>query len=90
MTIAHRQAEQLRRRAIVALLYFAPGQALTVAKLRGELENVHGQIASMDRVRADLVWLADVGVVQTVGDAAKLTERGGDIACDRAAMPGES
>lgn len=87
-TTAEREAELRRRRAIVALLFFAPGQTLTARKLRDELEAVHGQIATVDKVRADLLWLADVGLVTTASDTAAITERGRDVVQDRAAMPG--
>ena len=45
-------------------------------------------LATVDRVRADLIWLADVGLVVGSGDAAMLTERGRDVVLDRSAMPG--
>jgi hypothetical protein len=89
-TIAQRQAEVTRRRSILATLYFATAQTLSTTALRDELERVHGQVASADRVRADLLWLADVGLVQKAGDAATLTERGREIVLDRAVMPGEA
>lgn len=87
-TTAQHLATLLRRRAILALLFFAPGRTLTARKLRDELEAVHGQVATVDKVRSDLVWLADVDMVQRAGDAATLTERGCDVVCDRAQMPG--
>ena len=69
-TIAQREAERIRRQGILSLLYFAPGQSMTARRLRDELEAVHGQVATVDRVRADLIWLADVGLVVGSGDAA--------------------
>jgi len=90
MNLAERMAEKTRRRAILSQLFFASGQTLTARALRDELENVHGQVATVDKVRADLLWLADVGVVQHAGDAASLTERGRDVVMDRAMMPGEA
>ena len=78
-TIAQREAERIRRQGILSLLYFAPGQSMTARRLRDELEAVHGQVATVDRVRADLIWLADVGLVVGSGDAAMLTERGRDV-----------
>lgn len=89
-TIAQREAERIRRRAVLALLFFAPGQSLTARRLRDELEAVHGQVATVDRVRADILWLIDVGLVGGLADAATLTERGRDVVMDRAAMPGEA
>lgn len=87
-TLAHRDAELLRRRAILALLAFTPGSTLTVRALRDKLEAVHGQVATVDRVRADCAWLADVGLVEHQCDAALLTEHGRDVVLDRRAMPG--
>ena len=57
-------------------------------KLRDDLENVHGQVATVDKVRADLLWLADIEMVATVGDAATITERGKDVVLDRSPLPG--
>jgi hypothetical protein len=39
-------------------------------------------------VRADLLWLADVGLVTGLADAATLTEGGRDVVLQRAQMPG--
>lgn len=90
MSLAARQAELTRRRSILATLFFAPGATLTAGALRDTLESVHGQVATVDKVRADLLWLADVGLLQSVADAATLTERGREVVMDRASMPGES
>lgn len=88
-TFAQREAERIRRQGILSLLFFASGQSMMARRLRDELESVHGQVATVDRVRADILWLADVGLVVSSGDAAMLTERGRDVVQDRAAMPGE-
>jgi Fe2+ or Zn2+ uptake regulation protein len=90
MSLAARNSELTRRRSILALLFFAPGQVLTARKLRDELEAVHGQVATVDKVRADLFWLADVGLLQAVADTATLTDRGREVVQDRAVMPGEA
>jgi len=90
MSLAAQLAEKNRRRAILSQLFFAAGQTLTARKLRDELEAVHGQVVTVDKVRADLLWLADVGMVQVAGEAATVTERGKDVVLDRAVMPGES
>lgn len=90
MSLAATLAEKNRRRAILALLFFAPGQTLTARKLRDELEAVHGQVVTVDKVRADLLWLADVGMLQVAGDVATVTERGKEVVQDRAVMPGEA
>lgn len=87
-TIAERQAQLTRRRAILALLFFSPGQSMTARRLRDELEATHGQVATVDRVRADILWLADVDLILAANDAATLTERGRDVVLDRSTMPG--
>lgn len=89
-TAAQRLADYTRRRAILAVLAFAPGRAATARLLRDELEGVHGQMATVDRVRADLIWLADVGLVKRVDslDLARLTEAGADVVMQRTEMPG--
>lgn len=89
MNLAAKMAEANRRRGILALLFFAPGQAMNARKLRADLELVHGQVATVDKIRADLLWLADVGMVQAQGDMATLTERGREVVQDRAVMPGD-
>lgn len=88
-TFAQREAQRIRRRAILSLLFFAEGQSMTARRLRDELESVHGQVVTVNRVRADILWLQDVGVTQGTADAAMLTERGRDVVLDRAAMPGD-
>lgn len=88
-TFAQREAEIRRRRAILSLLFFAPGQSMTARRLRDQLEAVHGQVVTVDKVRADILWLKDVDLADGTADAATLTERGRDVFLDRTAMPGE-
>jgi Fe2+ or Zn2+ uptake regulation protein len=87
-TQAERLAQDRRRRAILALLYFHPGQTMTARALRDELEAQHGQIASVDKVRSDLIWLADVELVERVDadNAATLTQAGREIVLGRRGM----
>lgn len=87
-SFAQREADRVRRQGIISLLFFGAGQSMTARRLRDELENVHGQCATLDRVRADILWLADVGLVMSTADVAMLTERGRDVAQGRAVMPG--
>jgi energy-converting hydrogenase A subunit M len=86
MTQAERMATDRRRKAILSLLFFAPGQTLTARALRDDLEETHGQIATVDKVRADLAWLADVEFIARVEDAATLTETGREIVLGRREM----
>ena len=80
------EPEYRRRNAILATLSFDP--LATVTKLRGEMETVHGIACSADLIRADLAWLAEMGLVRFDGQAAQCTERGIDVARLRAKFPG--
>jgi hypothetical protein len=88
MTTAERAAALRRAQSLLALLYFADGQTLRARPLREELEEVHGLIATLDRVRADLLWLAEIGMISLRDDTAQLTERGREVVSGRAALPG--
>jgi len=83
MTAAERLAMATRRRAILTLLFFAPGRTLNVPRLVTQLEEQHGQIAASGKVRADLVALADQSYITCVEDASTLTESGRDVVMDR-------
>lgn len=83
MTAAERLATATRRRAILTLLFFAPGRTLNVPRLVTQLEEQHGQIASSGKVRVDLVALADQSYITCVEDASTLTESGRDVVMDR-------
>lgn len=82
------EAERRRRNALLASLSFDP--LATVARLRKEMETVHGIACSADLVRADLSWLAEVGLIRWDGEAAQCTERGMDVARLRAKFPGDA
>lgn len=88
MSAAHKIAESDRRRAILAALSIAPGYALPHRAVRGQIEAV-GYTASLDLLRADIAWLAEMGLVEPLElDHARLTDRGLDIALGRAQVPG--
>jgi hypothetical protein len=87
-TAAQRVAEGVRRNAVLAILAFAPGQAATARAIRDQLEANHGQTVTVDRVRADLLWLADVGSIERLDDLVRLTEAGRDVVLGRAQLPG--
>ena len=80
--------EQDKKRAtsLLVSLLFAGGCAQARA-LRAELEHVHGVVATLDRVRADLAWLANVGMLQQNHDTVALTEEGRDVAQGRRTLP---
>lgn len=80
------EQEKRRRASLLSTLAFEP--ALTVARLRSELETIHGLSCSADLIRADLGWLTEMGLVRWNGDIAQCTERGKDVAALRAKFPG--
>jgi len=82
------ERETARRKALLATLFF--WAMATPLKLREELESVHGLVASIDLIRADLDWLAEMGLIRWNGEAAQCSERGRDIAALRAKFPGEA
>lgn len=81
------EAEKRRRAAILATISFDP--LATVTTLKKEMETVHGIACSADLIRADLGWLAEMGLVRFNGEAARCTERGMDVAMLRAKFPGD-
>jgi len=67
--------DKKRRNSLLASLVFEHGSA-PARLLRDALENVHNIPVTLDRVRADLRWLADVGAVTLTGDMALMTPEG--------------
>jgi hypothetical protein len=67
--------DKKRRNSLLASLAFAGGQSVA-RELRDELETVHNVPATLDRVRADLRVLADIGAVRLDGDRVLLTAEG--------------
>jgi hypothetical protein len=69
--------DRKRRNSLLASLAFAGGQSVA-RELRDELESIHNVAVTLDRVRADLRVLADVGAVKydQEGDLAMLTAEG--------------
>lgn len=68
-------ADRKRRNSLLASLAFAGG-ASVARELRDELESVHNVAVTLDRVRADLRVLADIGALRVDGDRAMLTAEG--------------
>lgn len=64
-----------RRNSLLASLAFAGGSNVA-RELRRELEDVHGIAVTLDRVRADLRWLADIGAVNLDDERVMLTAEG--------------
>jgi len=80
-----------RRLVILRALEEDPGYDLNEYVLQSVLEAL-GHTVSRDRLRADLAWLEEQGLV-TVDEVAgvkvaKLTGRGSDVAAGRAVVPG--
>lgn len=67
--------DKKRRNSLLASLAFEAG-SLPARLLRDALENVHNIPVTLDRVRADLRVLADIGAVTLQGDLAMLTQEG--------------
>lgn len=78
--------DKKRANSLLVTLYFAGGTG-QARKLREELESVHGVLATLDRVRMDLCWLADVGLLLRTGDTVMLTEEGREVATGRRELP---
>lgn len=81
-----RHAAMLRRMILEALEkeagYTAPDLLVQAA-----LES-HAMVVSLDRLRTELAWLAEQGLVEHVMGATVLTARGLDVALGRADIPG--
>lgn len=80
------EADKKRANAILVSLLFAGG-ASQARTLQTELEGVHGIAVTLDRVRADLSWLADVGLLNRINDTVALTEEGRETAKGLRALP---
>lgn len=77
-----------RQRMILGGIFFSPGDAVGVRRLRDEMENTHGEPYSMAALRAELIRLQDVGAVDVKADLVRLTEFGNDAYRGRLKLPG--
>lgn len=73
------EADRKRRNSLLSTLAFQGGNGVARA-LRDELESTHGIAVTLDKVRADLRWLADVGALSLAGDLVQITPEGRDHA----------
>lgn len=80
------ETDKKRCNSLVAQLFFVGG-ASSARVLRDELEAVHGISVTLDRVRSDITWLADIGLVVREGDIVALTEDGREVANGRRKLP---
>lgn len=78
-----------RRASVLATLYFAPACTATLRELLRDMENVLDKPMSAERMRRDLAWLAQAGLVRVASDTAQITERGRDVARHTAPWPAQ-
>ena len=71
------EQEKRRRNSLLCTLAFAGGNSVARV-LRAELETVHGIAVTLDKVRADLRVLHDIGAVRydADGDLVQITAEG--------------
>lgn len=67
--------DKKRRNSLLATLQFFGGGSVA-RELRDELEEVHGVAVTLDKVRADLRVLQDVGALRLNGDMVQITAEG--------------
>lgn len=67
--------DKKRRNSLLCTLAFQGGNGVA-RELRNELERVHGIAVTLDKLRADLRVLADVGAVKLNGDMVQITAEG--------------
>ena len=81
-----------RRLSILILLSESTGYEANEELLRRLLEDIFAHRVSLDRLRADIDWLTEQGLVRhrEAGGLriATLTARGGDVAAGRATVSG--
>ena len=69
------EQEKKRRNSLLATLAFLGGNSVA-RELRDELEGVHNIAITLDKVRADLRVMADIGALQLNGDMVQITAEG--------------
>jgi hypothetical protein len=81
-----------RRLSILLLLAESTGYEANEELLRTLLAQVFAHVVSIDRLRTDIDWLSEQGLVRhrAAGGLriARLTTRGGDVAAGRATVTG--
>ena len=66
--------DKKRRNALLCTVSFH-GHGVA-RELRNEMESTHGIAVTLDKLRADLRWLADIGGVSLSGDQVQITAEG--------------
>lgn len=69
------ETDKKRRNSLLCTLNFQGGNGVA-RELRNDLEAVHNIAITLDRVRADLRCLEDVGALQLNGDLVQITAEG--------------
>jgi hypothetical protein len=77
-----------RRHSLLLTLYQCDNSCARVSELVREMELIHSLAVSSDLVRADLMWLDEMGLLRYKDDNAQLIERGRDVVFKRAEFPG--
>lgn len=77
----------LMRRMLLEALEREPGYAAPDLLLQAALE-AQAMVVGLDRLRTELAWLAEQGLVEHMTGATMLTPRGLDVALGRADVPG--
>jgi len=77
----------LIRRMLLEALEREPSYTAPLQLLQDALES-HALAIGLDRVRTEVAWLAEQGLVEHQAGAAMLTQRGIDVALGRADVPG--
>lgn len=67
--------DKKRRNSLLCTLAFNGGNGV-VRELRNDLEAIHNVACTLDKVRADLRVLADIGAVNINGDMVQITAEG--------------
>ena len=67
--------DKKRRNSLLCTLNFNGGNGVA-RELRNELESTHGVAVTLDKVRADLRVLADIGAVRINDDLVQITAEG--------------
>lgn len=82
------EADKKRANSLLATL-LVRGGTYNARDLRKDMESVHGIVVTLDRVRADLTWLEDVGLIEYYreDEIAMLNEEGRDVVAGRRRMP---
>lgn len=69
------EQDKFRRNSLLCTLNFQGGNSVA-RELRNDLESVHGLPLTLDKVRADLRVLADIGALRLHDDQVQITAEG--------------